>query len=103
MKKGSFVIQLVPGAKEKFEVVNGWIDDNCEYGYRKNSKNKWECTDIKSGMLICTQSTRKECVAFVERLAVQILEAKREQVYFDAVEAMRQYCEEQLKGESNES
>lgn len=65
-KKSNFVIQNVPNYYEEISVVSGWIDINGSYGFYKYGKF-WKATDLLSGTLICSCSTRKDCAEYIEK------------------------------------
>lgn len=102
MKKADFIIRLVPETEKNFKMVSGYVSDDGEIGYYKYKGNVWAATDIRSGMLICMYKTRKECVAFVAENMERIMTGRSRDAYFNAVNAMREYCLTEL-GEREES
>lgn len=95
-KKGSFYIQLIPNAKTQFVLANGWISDDGQFGFSKH-KNFWIATDIASGMKIYECETRKECAEAIEQNIDLINIARTYKTTRDAVEAMRKFCEKELR------
>lgn len=82
--KHSFYIYLVPAAQDKFgtrlEKVNGWANENYTIGFHKNGKI-WNATDLKSGVLICTFLTRKECAEWIVENKQKIEDAYKTEKY----------------------
>ena len=46
--------------------IEGWIVKDLGIAFNKQNSH-WGCTDIKSGYLIHTDTTRKDCAEWVER------------------------------------
>ena len=86
--KGSFYIQQIPEAENKFELRSGWISG--DYGFYKSGKI-WSATDIASGMLIYRATTRRECVEFIENNVDKIEKAKTQEKYIAAINDMLKF------------
>lgn len=88
-KKGNFVIQNISDYYEEVSVVFGWINTNEIYGFYKYGKF-WKATDLLSGTLICSCSTRKDCAEYIERNQCRLEEVRETRKYLDKVEAFRE-------------
>ena len=69
MKKDYYYIVILKDGKSYgVELIRGYIDEYGLYGYRyvkKPKKSRWECIDLKSGLLVIAKKTIDECVKFV--------------------------------------
>ena len=95
-RKSNFVIQNIPGYYEEVSVVSGWIDTDETYGFYKYGKF-WKATDLLSGTLICSCSTRKDCAEYIERNQCRLEEVRRTRKYCDKVEAFREKVRRELE------
>lgn len=93
--KDFFPIQMIPAAKEKVQVVGGWIDSTNTYGFYKYNK-VWKATDLVSGTLVVTQPTRKACAEWIETHEKDIVEKKETYDYRLKVESFRVELKEAL-------
>lgn len=96
-RKSNFVIQNVSNYYEEVSVVSGWIDTNETYGFYKYGKF-WKATDLLSGTLICSCSTRKDCAEYIERNQCWLEEIRETQKYKIKVEDFRDKLKEVLNG-----
>lgn len=73
--KGAFKIQMNERLNYEIRDVSGWINETGTYGFHKNG-NHWVATDIASGILIVSASTRKACVEWIDENQERIIKAK---------------------------
>lgn len=95
-RKSNFVIQNIPGYYEEVSVVSGWTDIDETYGFYKYGKF-WKATDLLSGTLICSCSTRKDCAEYIERNQCRLEEIRGTKKYLDKVETFREEIKKKLK------
>ena len=93
--KDCFPIQTII-KDEKIMIVSGWIDETNTYGFYKYGKF-WKATDLLSGTLICSCSTRKDCAEYVERNQCRLEEIRKTKKYLDKVETFREEIKKKLK------
>lgn len=97
--RGEFYTAHIGG---KLELQRGWIDSTNTYGFHKIQKKgvttvlKWVCTDLNSGLRVCSATTRKACCEWVEKNQDRIAAQKSKEQYNDFVEEFqfRKYNEE---------
>lgn len=80
------------------ELVKGFVDENMLYGYRyvrEPKKSRWECTDLKSGLLVITKKTIDECVKYVIENENSITNSRETSTYKNYVELFNQLIKEQ--------
>jgi hypothetical protein len=79
-----------------YEVKTGWIDETNIYGFHKIQKRnvstilKWVCTDLNSGLRVCSASTRKTCYEWVLRNQNRIEIQKNKKEYRKYLDRMKQ-------------
>lgn len=67
MKKDYYYIVIMCKDSRGVSLVRGFVDDNKMYGYRyirEPKKSRWECIDLRSGLLVIAKKTIDECVKY---------------------------------------
>lgn len=80
------------------ELVKGFVDDNMLYGYRyvrEPKKSRWECTDLKSGLLVIAKKTIDECVKHTIDYEQDINRARKTKSYEKIVVKFNRLIKEQ--------
>lgn len=89
MKKDYYYIVIKCKDSYGVSLVKGFVDDNMLYGYRyvrEVEKSRWECTDLKSGLLVIAKKTIDECVKFTIENEQSINKIKETEAYKHNVE-----------------
>lgn len=84
MKKDYYYIIKGQWNSPDLELVKGFVDDNMLYGYRyirEPEKSRWECTDLKSGLLVIAKKSIDECVKFTIEHEQSINKIKETKAY----------------------
>lgn len=95
-RKANFVIQNIPGAPAPVDVVCGWVEESNTFGFHKY-RNDWRATDLMSGTLVTTQSTRKACADWIIENIKEIERIKSTSGYYKKIEGLRQKIKAELK------